>query len=141
MFSHDENILYSILTITDKRMARRIKTTWFLRKQRNECSSYLFGRIKGKWRSAVIAVMSLLALCASMLPSLAWAYSVTGRVGDAQMICRGMMPQTMSSSSQTIEPCARATLVEKSLSSIYSEWEENAEKPIPSVKFRSLTKE
>ena len=57
-----------------------------------------------KWRSPSLVVIALLALFVSTLPSLAWSCPVTGRIGNAATVCKGMTPPTAAA---TAQPCAR----------------------------------
>jgi hypothetical protein len=47
-----------------------------------------------KWQSSFWTVLTLIALFATTLPTLAWACPMTGQIGDAATICQNTMPQT-----------------------------------------------
>lgn len=59
-----------------------------------------------KWFRPSIAMMALLALMASALPSSAWACLMSGRIGSAATVCKGTMPASVAPSDATSPPCA-----------------------------------
>ena len=61
-----------------------------------------------KWLRPSMVLMALLALMASGLPSSAWACPMSGRVGSAATVCKGMMPASASPSDAAPQPCAHA---------------------------------
>ncbi len=61
-----------------------------------------------KWLRPSMVVLALLALLASALPSSVWACPVSGRVGSAATVCKGVMPATIAVSEATSQPCAHA---------------------------------
>lgn len=49
-----------------------------------------------RWHRPCWLVMAFLALLASVVPSQGWACPMTGQIGDAKLVCRGVMPTSDS---------------------------------------------
>lgn len=86
-----------LLILTRRRFRGVAAKCKAIRKERNRSGKRLERHMK-KWRSTYPAIVALLALLASGLPSPAWSCPITKRVGDAAFVCQGMAQQ-----------CARAT--------------------------------
>lgn len=67
----------------------------------------VFKSVMRNWLRPSMIVMALLALLASGLPSSAWACPITGSIGSAATVCKGMMPANVTSSDALSQPCAR----------------------------------
>lgn len=59
-----------------------------------------------KWLRSSTVMIALLALMASALPSSAWACLMSGRIGSAATVCKGMMPASVAPGDATSPPCA-----------------------------------